>query len=90
MESTVKRQIFVAGNIIDEILKAIVHNGIECSIIPDGGGFTITYDDNSYKFLEKLYKDKEKEYDELKKQVLEKRHELTELYKEEKKIKFYE
>ena len=76
------RKIFISGNIIDEVMKAIMHNGFECTIVPNGVGFTITYDDNNIRFIEKQQQEKIKEYDAVCDQVKEVRSELAKLCKE--------
>lgn len=64
-----KRQIFISGNILNEVFNAIMLNGLECTIAPNGDGFTITYDDNNIRFLDRLLKAKQKEYDDISKKV---------------------
>ena len=79
------RKIFISGNILDETLNAIMKNGFECSIVPNGGGFTITYDDNNLRFQERLLEQKEKEYNEVSNKVFALRKEYSELMKKLKK-----
>lgn len=76
------RKIFISGDILDEVLKAIMHNGFECAIVPNGGGFTLTYDDMHIRFVEKQRQEKIKEYDIVKDQVIQARAELAKLRKE--------
>lgn len=78
----VTRKIFISGNILDEVMKAIMHNGFECAIVPNGGGYTITYDDGEIRFVEQQRQEKIKEYDAVRDQVIEKRGELARLRKE--------
>lgn len=66
-----KRTIFISGNILGEVLSAIMTNGFECAIVLNGGEFTITYDDANIRFIEKLRKQKQEEYDEISKKVSE-------------------
>lgn len=73
---TAKKIIFISGDILNEVLNVIMKNGYECSIVRDGGGFRITYDDTNIRFLEKLLQQKQKEYDEISKKV----YELKEKY----------
>lgn len=56
-----------------------MNNGFECSITRDGGGFRITYDDYNIRFIEKLRKQKQEEYDEISKKVYELRKKCAEL-----------
>lgn len=76
------RKIFISGDIFDEVLRAIMHNGFECAIVSNGGGFTITYDDMYIRFVEKQRQEKIKEYDVVRDQVIGARAELAKLRKE--------
>lgn len=76
------RRIFISGDILDEVMKAIMHNGFECAIVPTGGGFTITYDDNNIRFVEKQRQEKIKEYNVVRDEVCAARAELVKLRKE--------
>ena len=87
METTAAsiRKIFISGNILDETLNAIMKNGFECSIMPNGGGFNITYDDNNIRFQERLLEQKKNEYREVSDKVFALRKEYSELMKKLKK-----
>lgn len=76
---TIKRTIFISGNILGEVLSAIMTNGFECTIVLNGGGFTITYDDYNIRYIEKLRKQKQEEYNEINKKVSELREKYAEL-----------